>query len=83
VWISLEWHGGLLPRLAVSLLPQGSGREILLDGEIEDEKLLSGVGEVISMEVVNSSISATQHNTCRPLIPKLLSYTISRTFALK
>ena len=64
-------------------MDEGSGHEILLDGEVEDEKLLSGVGEVISMEVVNSSISATQYNTCRPLIPKLLSYTISRAFALK
>jgi hypothetical protein len=40
-----------------------SGHEILLDEEAENDHLLRGVGEVISMERVNSSISATQRDT--------------------
>jgi hypothetical protein len=41
---------------------EGSGHEISLDGQAEDEQLLSGGGETISMERLSTSMSSNRRN---------------------
>jgi hypothetical protein len=63
-WVGVAWWVvATIGCVTAVWIYKGSGHEILLDREAEAEHLLSGAGEIISMERINSSVSATQHNT--------------------
>jgi hypothetical protein len=48
------WVGAAIGCVAALWVYEGSGHEILLDGKVENEQLLNGVRELISMERVKS-----------------------------
>jgi hypothetical protein len=48
------WVGAAIGCVTALWVYEGSEHEILLDGEVENEQPLNGVGDVISMERVKS-----------------------------